>query len=106
MTDLSDVKSLVVTATCSGDEERLKEALLLDSQWYTDLSKRVYLREIDNMYDRAKNAAISCDLDPTAWVELERQNLEFFILVYDSLKVKKDEVLSMEELEKICSEEW
>lgn len=105
MTDLSDVKILILAAASSGDEERLKEALLLDSQWFTDLSKRIYLREIDKMYENAKNAAISCNIDPTPWVELEKDNLEFFILVYNSLKVKKDEVISMEELERLCSEE-
>ena len=104
MTDLSDVKKLIVAAASSGDEERLKEALLLDSQWYTDLSKRVYLREIDEMYEHAKHAAIASNLDPTPWVELEKQNLEFFTLVYDSLKSKKEEVISMEELERLCSE--
>jgi hypothetical protein len=105
MADLMDVKSLIITATCSGEEERLKEALLLDSQWFTDLSKRIYLREIDRMYEHAKNAAISSNLDPTPWVELEKENLEFFILVYNSLKAKKDEGITMEELERLCSEE-
>lgn len=105
MTDLSDVKTLVVAATYGGDEERLKEALLLDSQWFTDLSKRIYLREIDNMYEKAKQAAISCNLDPTPWVELEKENLEYFILVYDALKAKKDEGITMDELERLCSVE-
>lgn len=98
MADLNDIKTLVVAACVSGDEERLKEALKLDSQWFTDVSKRVYLREIDRMYEHAKHAAISSNLDPTPWVELEKENLEFFTLVCDSLKVRKEDLLPKEEV--------